>query len=303
MAVSKAIKVIKSLKAASNGNAQAMDVRLCEITPEFAMQLLELNTSNRKVNPARVRQYAAMMTRGAWRPGVADICVGSDGVLINGQHCLEAIVKSGVTVVVTLKSNMPPNDMQTIDTHRPRRASDTLQMWGFKNATTVAGSAPLVMAWRANGGVYPKTTGAGTASQTDIDRDLLLRYCLDHQDELSESAALAKSRYAKAPLIPAAHIAVLQIVFADFAPEIASEWMRQMFDEAEVAEQPVAALRSKLIQEQARRTAAGRWTPDVKDKMAVKSFNAFAAGREIKQFKLRRDEEIRIVVPDWLVAE
>lgn len=84
------------------------NAELVEITPELAKKLLSSNDDNRKVNSSRVSQYAKAMAGGRWMETGQPIIVSEEGMLIDGQHRLEAIARSGCTLrmlVATIAAN------------------------------------------------------------------------------------------------------------------------------------------------------------------------------------------------------
>lgn len=69
------------------------------ITPLVAKELLEKKGSNRKLSIATVQAYATDMANGNWTCKTGDaISLDKDGNVVNGQHRLAAIVKSGVGI-------------------------------------------------------------------------------------------------------------------------------------------------------------------------------------------------------------
>lgn len=66
------------------------------ITPEYASELLKFNTNNRNLRPNIVEKYAKRMRGGEWVLSNDAITISKGNVLLNGQHRLSAVVKSGV---------------------------------------------------------------------------------------------------------------------------------------------------------------------------------------------------------------
>lgn len=66
------------------------------ISPESAKQFLQKNISNRSVNHELVNRYARDMQMGEWKLTHQGILLGIDDRVIDGQHRLMAIVKSGI---------------------------------------------------------------------------------------------------------------------------------------------------------------------------------------------------------------
>ena len=71
------------------------------ITTEIAKELIKLNVRNyRNVNPNVVHKYSNDISKNLWEKNGEAIVISKDGILRNGQHRLNAIIKSGVPVVM-----------------------------------------------------------------------------------------------------------------------------------------------------------------------------------------------------------
>ena len=77
-----------------------MEIRLMEVTPSFAMELLQKNATNRKIRPGHVSALAGVMQAGEFQTTHQGVALNEDGEVVDGQHRLMAIVKSGVTVTM-----------------------------------------------------------------------------------------------------------------------------------------------------------------------------------------------------------
>jgi len=65
------------------------------ISPTRAKEILLANNGNRLISWGWVRKLAGMMTRGEWLLTHQGIAFDVYGVLIDGQHRLEAIIIAG----------------------------------------------------------------------------------------------------------------------------------------------------------------------------------------------------------------
>ena len=74
-------------------------MKIENITPQHAWDLLQDNQCGREVNYKQVADFAFRMRTGAWvTPGEDDspIVLGPKGELLNGQHRLHAIILTGI---------------------------------------------------------------------------------------------------------------------------------------------------------------------------------------------------------------
>ena len=110
------------------------NVKVMSITPEIAEEMLKKNTRNRHVNKQRVLVYAKAMTEGTWALSTDAIGFDTDGVLINGQHRLLAVVKSGVTCQFLVSQGMDKGTVAVIDNGQARNPAHTMQLNGVGNA-------------------------------------------------------------------------------------------------------------------------------------------------------------------------
>lgn len=107
-------------------NARRADMATVVVTVgrEEALILLATNTENRRISSERVRDLAAMLERGDGIDGLADVSIGRDGILANGQHILSGIVQSGVALVVRLTVGMPETARVSYDNVKMRNLTD-----------------------------------------------------------------------------------------------------------------------------------------------------------------------------------
>lgn len=121
-----------------------IDVKKVDVTPDLAEKWLLKNTHNRKLYETVVDSYALDMKRGNWILNHQGICFDEDGVLLDGQHRLEAIKRSGKTVTMFVFRNMPKGyvgngnhivTQDTIDDIKKRCIGDKLHLsYGMENA-------------------------------------------------------------------------------------------------------------------------------------------------------------------------
>ena len=75
-----------------------MKCEIMKVSPEMATKWLEKNIVNRRIRDYKVNAYARDMKNGDWRLNGEAIVFNKSGQLVDGQHRLNAIAKSGVTV-------------------------------------------------------------------------------------------------------------------------------------------------------------------------------------------------------------
>jgi len=112
-----------------------------DITPEKAAKYLASNTRNRKVKVKHIENLAKEMSKGEWQLNGDAIRFDCNGIIVDGQHRLNAIVKSGVTISSVVIRNLDPETFHTIDTNKVRGGADVLSIEGVG-----VGVSPIVLA-------------------------------------------------------------------------------------------------------------------------------------------------------------
>lgn len=107
-----------------------MKTTILEVSPELAADLLAKNTANRAINKRAVARYADAMARGAWLIGNDAICIGKNGVLLNGQHRLSAVVDSGCTVSMLFREDVDQGELFAMDQGNKRVGADIATLTG-----------------------------------------------------------------------------------------------------------------------------------------------------------------------------
>ncbi len=148
------------------------------ITPEEAEQMLAKNwPSNRKMSQAVIDGYVNDMENGNWCWYVGNtIVVSEDGYLLDGQHRLAAIVKSGIPTMMLVVRNVPDEAFDFIDGGKKRLASDFIDCPQASFVTALAKAVCL-----ANEGM---TLHACLTSRSTITRFDVVEYARNNQDEL-----------------------------------------------------------------------------------------------------------------------
>ena len=100
------------------------------ITPEIASKMLEKNDSNRFLNMTVVNKYTEDMKNGEWFQNGEAIQIDENGNLLNGQHRLMAIIKSGCSFYFVVVRNIKKEDSKVFDRGRARSVGDILFMNG-----------------------------------------------------------------------------------------------------------------------------------------------------------------------------
>ncbi len=102
--------------------------KMMDVTPEMAEKWLDGQVHNRTVRDSKVDEYAADMKAGKWRLTHQAIAFTPEDKLIDGQHRLWAVYRSGVTVRLYVTFGVPEDTMVTIDGGINRSLADVIKL-------------------------------------------------------------------------------------------------------------------------------------------------------------------------------
>lgn len=107
-----------------------------EVTPEIAEMLLAMRPPyQRPVRPSRVKAFAALMRDGRFLTTHQGIAFDREGHLIDGQHRLQAVVDTGVTIETSASFGLPHDAFRAMDRGAARSVADDLQADGLFSST------------------------------------------------------------------------------------------------------------------------------------------------------------------------
>lgn len=107
-----------------------MHSSIVKVSPSLAKEWLQTNTNNRKLSRPSVLRYAGDMLSGAWKLNHQGIAFDEEGVLVDGQHRLHAVIESNMTVPMLATWGA---DRIGIDELRVRSAAEVIKFGGMSN--------------------------------------------------------------------------------------------------------------------------------------------------------------------------
>ncbi len=113
------------LLTAPDGNAYRM-----RISPETARQFLATSPGNRKIRDDVVRRYAVDMKSGKWYVGNDAVILDDKNRLRNAHHRLTAVILSGCTVEMLVRSGVQEEEIASMDQGLIRTPVDSLTGFG-----------------------------------------------------------------------------------------------------------------------------------------------------------------------------
>ena len=163
---------LKKLVTEHNALRVSQNTVVESIDPEMAELYLSTMERNRVLTKKKVLEYAKHMASGTFYLHHQGIAFDQDECLIDGQHRLQAVVRSGCTVQMTVTRNV--NSLQakmTIDSGKRRNASDAWNILGhdpIRSRKLMAVVRAAMIGLRTN--------------KTDFSHEILISFLQDNEE-------------------------------------------------------------------------------------------------------------------------
>lgn len=248
-----------------------MHLPVVEITPELAKEWLTKNLRNRKLRKYKVDAYAAAMRAGEWRGTREPIEFADDGELLNGQHRLQAVVDSEVTIQNPVRFNVPRSELPIIDTGLGRMASDVLTMDGHKNSTQLAAAAKAYYLWHTGPSMSMLRAGSKKINNE------LVKHIVERHPDLNMSVEFAKHASKTLNLLPPSALAAIHYeIIRKHGRGKADEFFNKLIQGYDLhLGSPILALRNVL---QKSANSQSRPTTEIRMAWTIHAFNKWIRG-------------------------
>lgn len=239
------------------------------MTPAMARILLMLNTDNRPIiwkgSIRSVAAYAAAMKRGEWALNGEAVIVSASGEVNDGQHRLNAVVNSEVSVLMQITFGVERDTRHTVDQGIARSPGHILAMAGEKNYNVLASALQFMFCH-----------DEGVSLHTRPSTDQLLATLVRHptlRDAVSQVAHLSSEfRLSTGYLAGAYYLCRRHNEYS------ADQWLSALTTGLNIqnSNSPVARLRKMLTEHSAKRR---RLSPIEQVALIIKGYNLFLRGR------------------------
>lgn len=262
------------------------------VTPAMAEAWLLKNTNNRALNERLVNEYVYQMRKNKWRLTTDAIGFDETGRLINGQHRLTAIARTGKSVELMVATGLKPEAFNVIDVGRMRTAGDLLNVNEISSGTKKAAIARNVMLYK-KGRIFSSLSDPGSRS-SNITNEEVLEFSLKNMNQLDEAHDIALKVYRSFKAIHYRHIGMMFWIFAELDKPLAMAFFELYSTGAGLSkDHSIYMLRQKLINDM----AANR-KMQVKEKIhyLIQAWNHFRRGKKVKHLRYETDANLPVPV-------
>lgn len=194
----------------SLNGVNGVSVKIETITPQRAKELLKTNVSNRKLDKQSVKNLVTAIKDGRFLITNSGIGIDKNGLLVDGQHRLTAIVDADIPCDLAVFSGLEPKTKILIDTGKVRTLSNQLQICELAKyesngkdidlSTIISPFATYVFLYTKGYKNIIRPKGLG------ITTDVITNFVEENNDELVKTAVYIKekiknAKYLNAPIL------------------------------------------------------------------------------------------------------
>lgn len=255
-----------------------MQTTIVNITPSKAKRYLEQNVGNRPLKNSHIRFLVSEIENGNWKCNGESIKIGTNKLIIDGQHRLSAIVKANKSIKTVVMTGLDPDVFDTIDTGKNRSPGDTFALMGEKNTNQLAALIKCLhryydLEWRKMAHI----------SNSEYEK-LLERW--------PDTREVVATYDLKAPgLIPKRCLHLCYYVFKRKNKEQALDFMTKLCQGNDIpARSPIMALRNKIMEGKLK---GMRMDPDILIALIIKSWNLYRDGKSTTRLTYKKGEALQ----------
>jgi hypothetical protein len=259
-----------------------MHIRLEIISPAIAKEMLASNTlTNRSISQNNVNSLAEEMKSGRWKVNGDTIRFSKKNELIDGQHRLLAVIKSGVTIETFVLRGVEAESFDTIDQGKNRTAKDVFSIRQEKNCALLAATIGLVNRYLSGTIHLHKGFSPGKLEEL-LEEHPGIRESVNH---------MPKTR----GLVAGSILAACHYLFSRKDQEAADEFIKTLISGAGLNEDdPRHVLREKLIKNS---LSIHRFDSEYSFALIIKAWNAWRGKKVIRILSFGQDTEPKEVFP------
>lgn len=268
-----------------------LQARVETITPDMAREYLKSNRMNRPLNDKTVNFYAQEMRAGNWKLNGEAICFAKNGALLNGQHRLSAIVKSGRDIQTMVIRGCDESAFVTYDSGRLRQCSDIFAIKGINNYSYVSCIATKVLALKQNATIISQNKDKGRSLPKKYSKTEILGEYYTSPGLYQEFYSFMRSLHNKFKImrvIEAAAIGVFLIKCKGYTKKRVQRFFESLFLGENIGNETIITYREKIIRD---RLSSSVMTSEMKQQLLIKAWNYYVTGKSRKYLTWDKEKE------------
>jgi hypothetical protein len=255
-----------------------MEIKKKLVSPEMAKNWLEsFNLDNRNVNQQRVASYVNDIVNGNWREDTGEcIKFSKTNRLLDGQHRLLAIVKSGISLNLHIATGLEDSIFNVLDTGKPRGGLDAMKIAGVSAYAQVSS---IIQKYNMLAKGSYKNDKRNALSNSDLLN--IYNSKPKYWDEKANYAKRQKGKFNN--IMSSTIIGGFSSVFDEKNIETSELFFDELCSGRNVTNQTINVLRDRLIKDKV--SKVNKLSKKFETIFIIKTWNAYRLGKEFKILK------------------
>jgi hypothetical protein len=273
-------------------------------SPADAVLILSLNLSrqkqynstnhtvfqNRNLRPSFVAQYVRDMVNLNWSISNDAISFDVNGLLLNGQHRLNAVIQSETTQTFNFAVGLPHESFTKCDTGKARSGVDALSIKGKKNAALVHSACNWLLHFDY---FYSKDGSMQVAIPRKTNEDIL--ECEAQNPELQSAVSAVQSCLRNGMFAPFGVLAACYHLFHQKSEMQAEAFFKTLAgNDAEC--HWALECRNKMLQWNANRAPRGPYRANDCARLLVTAWNKMRSGAPLTKLLFKKDGRLPVIL-------
>lgn len=268
-----------------NAVARMRGMQEVTITKALAKRWLEWNVSNRNLRESWVKHLMNEMNEDKFdtKNGEMFCRFDRDGILIDGQHRLHALVRSNLDeITVPVWFGLSRDSFTTIDDNIRRSPGDVLHIEGYSNANNLASIVKLTMRILDN-------TNTKSETNSRVSNGDVLRYVYEYPAIVRSNQFATSSYNASDKLLTTSIIGSLHFILKDHQDKVEYFFNRVGDGENLTKDSIIYVLRKILLKDKIHKTS--KMTPKSKHLRVAKALYLFLTDQTRKSIIVNDDTD------------
>lgn len=277
----------------------SVKIHALRISPQLAEQMkANMIEHQRKPSEGRIAELVKEMHTERFKVS-NDAFVLCGDKWLNGQHRMEAIIRSGTTQTLLVLETDDMNLIRVIDGGKPRNLADVLTMDGMIHTRNMASTGMLVLAYdrkllTSGGSDMSRTSSVGMSEKRLCSRQDKIEFITRHSRKLSDVTSHCAHLYKKHGqlLSPSTAAAAWFIIDRKDGPEAACSFIEPIYNGDEMSGSQ-KVLRTLLVRDAVSRRQ--RMTNIIRFGVVLKAYVSHRNGTTPAKLSLKNNEDFPVV--------
>jgi len=259
-------------------------VKIVEVNSELAAEWLKTNNFNRRLSPTIIQRYANEMKNDRWNFTGDSIKFNCDGILLDGQHRLEALIRSNTKQKFIVVWGLEKKIFFNLDIGKRRTLTDVLTIKDKKKYTSALAAAIRLC----------QSYDAGTIETLNYEHNSAVLYnYFEENPKIEKSLDYVVDIDKDGTILKLSFVAAVHYILQRIAAKEADEFIKSVMTGENLDKtSPIYLLREKLIEMRFKKYMADNKMLFI---MFFKAWNYFRAGANPKN--IRANIKSRFVFP------